>query len=102
MQVVSDYESSSFFQDLFETLEKNMRGDVDKLVKRLSCVLSQNLRHLLQNVCESQTYGEACGEADGELNRRFCKLCSQFGNLQKQVFNHRRYSKDIATLMATV
>lgn len=33
MQVVSDYESSSFFWDLFETLEKNMCGDVDKLVE---------------------------------------------------------------------
>jgi hypothetical protein len=33
MQVVSDYESSSFFRDLFETLEKNMCGDVDQLVE---------------------------------------------------------------------
>jgi len=52
MQVVSDYESSSLL-DLFEILEKNMCGDVDKLVKtREPRPESQNLRLLLQNVCE--------------------------------------------------
>jgi hypothetical protein len=57
-----------------------MCGDVDKLV-------------------ETRELRPECGEAEEGLS---CKLCSQFGNLQKPVLKNHRYSKNIATLVTAV
>ena len=72
-----------------------MCGDVDKLVETRELRSEPEFEAFIAKRLQEP----ACGEADGEQG---LQLCSQFGNLPKLVFNHHRYSKNIATLMTAV